>query len=110
MLRILKPQLVGYFRDGFPFQKHLPGLFHQKAPDIPRGAFSGTGTDQVSKIVGRKAKLSGAIADGGDALQILPAIGKRTFQDIVDLPAKIAGRGAGPGLPGSGFQPYGCLR
>ena len=47
MLRILKPQLVGYFRDGFPFQEHLPGLFHQIMPDIPRGAFSGTGTDLV---------------------------------------------------------------
>ena len=47
MLRIFKSQPIGYFRDGFPFQEHLPGLFHQIMPDIPRGAFSGTGTDLV---------------------------------------------------------------
>ena len=95
MLGILEPQPVGYFRDGFPFQEHLPGFFHQIMPDILRGAFSGTGADQVSEIIGREAKLSGAIADGGDALQILPSIGLVPLQDVIDFPAEIIGRGAG---------------
>ena len=64
-------------------------------PDILRGAFSGTGADQVAEIVGREAKLPGAIADGGDALQILPALGIITFQDVVYFPAKIIRSGAG---------------
>lgn len=64
-------------------------------PDILRGAFSGTGTDQVSEIVGREAKFSGAIADGRNALQTLPALGEITLQNVVDLPAKIARSGTG---------------
>lgn len=33
MLGIFKPQFFGYFRDGFPFQEHLPGLLAAQVMD-----------------------------------------------------------------------------
>ena len=64
MLRIFKPQHIRYFRDGFPFQEHLTGLFHQIMPDILRGGLHHTGwyKDSPSSGKGRRRRLAQAMA------------------------------------------------